>query len=204
MRFANILCTIAFLGLSACASQTINCNGPAPRNIEVIPPQQFEICPANMDKRFSCLQLYGAEVMEQDDKTIIAIPSDQLFELNSATLTPKGRTIIHNLANTLQQYPNQQMILTAHSDSITYQKKVLTQQQATNVAGALWSFGIPSKSLHQSLIFTGKGDKHPIATTETFNGMTLNRRIQIVIKSKQKRNSSQPTFKAPIKYQKNM
>ncbi len=120
---------------------------------------------------------------EQCQSELEAITGDRKlhFSLGSDELAPGSLSLLHQIADLLQQCPQQILHIVGHTDSIGRAKDnlALSQARATAVAKQLTKLGIPPRRL-QAL---GKGESEPIADNTTAAGREANRRITFEFQS---------------------
>jgi outer membrane protein OmpA-like peptidoglycan-associated protein len=115
----------------------------------------------------------------------IYIPSDHLFEPNTADFLPRAPAILDSAIAVLQRKPNNNIMISGNTSGFDRQgrEQALSQKRAKAVAAYMWSSGIlqfkdRSNDIRQ-LNYTGYGDYFPIASDHTNNGIRANSRIQI-------------------------
>ncbi|OGT21771.1 MAG: hypothetical protein A3C55_00850 [Gammaproteobacteria bacterium RIFCSPHIGHO2_02_FULL_42_13] len=134
--------------------------------------------------------IYGSElehaqisVVDLPGKTIIVIPSDNLFEINTANFLPNATDILADVQNMLPA--DKDIYISANTDpigaSISFQGSPLSEQQAAKVAGYFWANGLKINDANQNIHYHGNDDDYPIASNDRLEGMTINRRIQITL-----------------------
>lgn len=98
------------------------------------------------------------------------------FEVGSATLTARGRAILDELAPTLQGLANRSVAVIGHTDNAGSRAAnlALSQARADSVKGYLVGKGIDPVTLATS----GVGPDQPVASNETAEGRSRNRRIE--------------------------
>ncbi|HEX2122453.1 MAG TPA: OmpA family protein, partial [Thermoanaerobaculia bacterium] len=109
--------------------------------------------------------------------------SDILFDFNSAALRPGSRETLNELATNFSQYPDNEIIVEGHTDSVgsdAYNQK-LSEQRAATVADYLIDRGVRASNV----IVYGYGELRPKATNDTADGRQLNRRVEIHIRAPQ-------------------
>ena len=79
----------------------------------------------------------------------------------------------------MEKYPILMVMIVGHSDNDCKpsQNRKLSKERADKVKAMLVSKGIPSSRIHT----IGKGDTEPVATNDTEEGRSQNRRIEISI-----------------------
>ena len=90
------------------------------------------------------------------------LPSDVLFDYDSATLKPEATPVLVELAaQILSSAPGARVIVTGHTDSRGGEayNQVLSVDRAGAVAAALVAAGLPSSNVN----FTGAGESAPVA-----------------------------------------
>lgn len=98
------------------------------------------------------------------------------FEVGSATLTTKGRAILDEMAPTLQKLTNKSVAVIGHTDNAGNRASnlALSQARADSVKGYLVNKGIDPATLSTS----GAGPDQPVASNESADGRSRNRRIE--------------------------
>lgn len=132
----------------------------------------------------ACGQVYTV-----GDYTGIYIPSDQLFEPNTADFKPQAAPILDSVADVLQRYPNNNIIVSGNTSGFDRPRRELqlSEKRAQRVSAYLWNAGITNGSFkeqsieldNRKLTYVGYGDYFPIASTLTNHGIRENSRIQI-------------------------
>jgi len=101
------------------------------------------------------------------------------FDVNSATLTPAGATVMRNLFDSLAEFKGITGIsVTGHTDSTGSEEynQVLSEQRAATVAAE-----IATQYPDANIEVTGMGESSPIASNDTAEGRQQNRRVDIEI-----------------------
>lgn len=115
----------------------------------------------------------------------IYIPSDRLFEVNTANLLPTAPRILDSVVTVLNRKPNNNIMISGNTSGFNRPSRELrlSQQRAKVVAAYLWSSGIQQfkdrSSDTRKLNYAGYGDYFPIASDRTNEGIRMNSRIQI-------------------------
>lgn len=127
----------------------------------------------------------GGQVYTLGDYLTIEIPTDQLFDVNSADLLPDGEAALLSATDVLNRLCCQSILVSGNSSGFgsTRFERRLTQNRARVVAAFLWAHGINSfqkASIHtRTLTYTGYGNYFPIASDLSNKGIRANSRIQI-------------------------
>ncbi|WP_367103340.1 OmpA family protein [uncultured Psychrobacter sp.] len=101
------------------------------------------------------------------------------FESGSATLTPRGLGILDDMAGVIQSIGDKPVLITGHTDNVgnPAANLVLSNERAEAVKQYLIGRNIDAARLST----TGKGDADPIASNDTPEGRTRNRRIEFIL-----------------------
>lgn len=126
----------------------------------------------------------GAEVIREGEGIIVKFDSGILFDVNKSELKSAAMTNIQNLASSLKNFPETNVLIIGHTDdtgSDAYNSR-LSERRAESVKQFAISQGIPSLRLNTH----GKGESEPIADNTTEDGRSKNRRVEIVIVANEK------------------
>ncbi len=99
------------------------------------------------------------------------------FDFDSDRLTPAAREILNGVAATLQAYPNIDVELEGHTDSVGSDSYNLglSERRANAVKAYLDGQGVPARRMRP----VGYGESRPIASNETEDGREENRRVEL-------------------------
>ena len=99
------------------------------------------------------------------------------FVTDSAELTPESRTILDRVAESLADWPEVDVEVDGHTDSVAdaAYNLSLSQRRAESVRQYLIDKGISAKRLKAK----GYGETRPVATNDTPEGRTRNRRVEL-------------------------
>lgn len=127
----------------------------------------------------------GGKVYKLGDFVGIYIPSDTLFEPNTADLLPRSKFVLDSAGRVLARYPNNNVMISGNTAGF-YRSgwdQRLSEKRAQVVAAYLWSYGINDfreRSIElRKLNYVGYGDYFPIAHKYTNDSLRKNSRIQI-------------------------
>jgi outer membrane protein OmpA-like peptidoglycan-associated protein len=121
----------------------------------------------------------GADVNRVGEAILVTFDSGILFDFDSAALRGEARSNLQALANSLDKYPNTDILVVGHTDSkgaAAYNQR-LSEQRARSAADYLVSHGVPRARLDVQ----GRGLTEPIASNDTEAGRQQNRRVEIAI-----------------------
>ncbi len=122
----------------------------------------------------------GTTISEQPDGSLkVAVPSDVTFATGSAVINQNFRSVLDDVATSLNQNPGITANIVGHTDSTGGDRinVPLSQQRAANVAQYLTSRGVAPNRLSA----TGVASSQPIASDATAQGRAQNRRVEILL-----------------------
>ena len=119
------------------------------------------------------------QVIRQGDDLILNIPSGINFAYNSATIEPRFRQTLDQVAGTLSQYDQTYLDVYGHTDatgSDAYNQQ-LSERRAQSVADYLSTRGVQSARV----AIRGFGETQPVQPNDTPEGQAANRRVEIKV-----------------------
>ena len=119
-------------------------------------------------------------IVRQPDNSIrLDMPSEVLFDFDSAAIKPSFAPSLGKVANVLQQYPDTNIRVVGYTDSVGSDQYNLglSQRRAQSVANYLASQGVTP----QRLATEGMGEQNPRASNATEAGRQQNRRVEMFI-----------------------
>ena len=128
----------------------------------------------------------GGQAYQVGDTLGIYIPTDYLFEPNTAFFMPNYDLVLASVVAVLNREPNNNIIISGNTSGFYRPRgeRLLSERRAEKVAAYLWSAGISQFNgftrAGRRLNYVGYGDYFPIATHLTNEGLRQNSRIQIV------------------------
>lgn len=127
----------------------------------------------------------AGQVYKVGDFVGIYIPTDNLFEPNTADFLPSAGPILESAAKVLSRYPSNNIIISGNTSGFYTNRweLSLSERRAQRMAAYFWNAGLPqfkdpTNNTHK-LRYVGYGDYFPIATKLTNDGLRANSRIQI-------------------------
>jgi outer membrane protein OmpA-like peptidoglycan-associated protein len=117
--------------------------------------------------------------LQQTSRGLVISLSDILFDLNKATLKAGAEQNVRRIAAVLQQYPNHQISVEGHTDSLgsdAYNQR-LSEERAASVRAALVAGGVDASRITSR----GFGETQPVADNSTPAGRQRNRRVEVVV-----------------------
>ena len=121
----------------------------------------------------------GATIQRVGEGIAVTFPSGILFPFNSTEILPAGKSNLQQLASSLEKYPNSDVLIVGHTDSVgtdAYNLD-LSQRRALAASSYLQSLSVPASRLRTA----GKGKTEPIQPNDTEEGRAKNRRVEIAI-----------------------
>jgi len=101
------------------------------------------------------------------------------FDFNKATVKSESEPTLKEIAKLLKQEPNLKLYVVGHTDNvgeITYNMKLSLARAEIVVKALLEKYGVAQNQLKPY----GVGPLAPVASNETEEGRTLNRRVELV------------------------
>ncbi|MCH8960932.1 MAG: OmpA family protein [Bacteroidetes bacterium] len=135
----------------------------------------------DMDKQAAELEkdLKDAEIERVGEGIQITFNSGILFDFDAAGLRTEARENLSTLAESLQDYPNTELMIVGHTDSRGAEdyNQDLSLRRANSAAGHLVTQGVP----RDRMTILGKGETEPVASNDTDAGRQQNRRVEVAI-----------------------
>jgi chemotaxis protein MotB len=118
-------------------------------------------------------------VEERGGKLYVSLSSALLFPSGSTQLNNEGRAAVRKLAQALKNNPDIDILVEGHTDSQGDARMNwnLSVDRAVSVTDALTAFGVKPERITAA----GRGEHMPIASNQTADGRSRNRRTEIVI-----------------------
>jgi outer membrane protein OmpA-like peptidoglycan-associated protein len=110
---------------------------------------------------------------------VVVSLSDILFDTNKATLKPDAQLALAKLTGVLSVFPNLNLRIEGYTDSTGTDaiNNKLSRDRAASVVEFLQSQGIAGARITSE----GYGSKYPVASNDTREGKSKNRRVQVVL-----------------------
>jgi outer membrane protein OmpA-like peptidoglycan-associated protein len=109
----------------------------------------------------------------------VTFASGVLFDFDSDRVRSDAAINLNELANSLQKFPNSDILIVGHTDSRgddAYNMN-LSLRRANSALAYLQTRGVPASRIRTS----GRGEAEPVASNATEAGMQQNRRVEIAI-----------------------
>ncbi len=124
-------------------------------------------------------ELEGATVERVGEGIGVTFDSGILFDYDKADLRPAARANLMELAESLQEYEDTEVLVVGHTDSTgsdSYNQD-LSERRAASARAYLISQGIAPSRIEA----VGRGETEPVASNETAEGRQQNRRVEVAI-----------------------
>jgi len=121
----------------------------------------------------------GVDVIRQGDDLILRMPSNVTFPVDSSAIQPQFRPTLDQVGQTLTSYNQTYIDVLGHTDSTgsdAYNQS-LSERRAQSVADYLSMRGVARARMG----IRGYGETQPIASNETEEGRSQNRRVEIKV-----------------------
>ncbi|HTK47036.1 MAG TPA: OmpA family protein [Gemmatimonadaceae bacterium] len=121
----------------------------------------------------------GAVVERVGEGLQVTFESGLLFDYDSDVLRPAARQNLATLASSLEKYPNTDLLIVGHTDSIgsDVYNQGLSERRAAAAANYLAGQGVTRTRLRS----TGRGESEPVVPNDTDADRQKNRRVEVAI-----------------------
>lgn len=124
------------------------------------------------------------ETVNDGEALKITFDSGILFATNSSTVSDASKSALRNFSNTLKENPDTYIKIVGHTDNtgrVDY-NQTLSEKRAQSVYDYLMYQGVTNSRM----TYEGKGIHDPIASNDSPEGRSLNRRVEIMIMANEK------------------
>ncbi len=130
----------------------------------------------------------GLTVEERNGKVYISMENKLLFESGSWAVGSQGRKAVKQLGKVLAQNPDIAVLIEGHTDNVPYTGNAqlsgnwdLSTKRATAIVNIL----LENNQIDpQNLTAAGRGEYAPVASNDTGEGKSKNRRIEVILTPK--------------------
>jgi outer membrane protein OmpA-like peptidoglycan-associated protein len=131
------------------------------------------------DKLRAQLQGTGVSVTRNGDYIILNMPGNITFATGSSDINANFYQILNSVALVVNEFEKTYIDITGHTDNVGAAdfNQQLSEKRASSVARYLES----QKVLPQRIITSGMGLEAPIASNDTPEGRSLNRRVELML-----------------------
>lgn len=120
----------------------------------------------------------GATVERVGEGIQVTFPSGVLFDFNSAVVRSNAASNLDKLAEHLVKYDDSNLMIVGHTDAVggTDYNQDLSEKRADAAAAYLASRGVT-----RHIATAGRGEREPVASNDTDEGRSRNRRVELAI-----------------------
>jgi len=131
------------------------------------------------DKLRAQLQSTGVSVTRNGDNIILNMPGNITFATNSSNISADFYRVLDSVALVINEFEKTYVDVFGYTDSTGSEayNQTLSEARASSVASYLMS----QKVISQRVVTRGMGESQPIATNDTPEGRSQNRRVEIIL-----------------------
>ena len=131
------------------------------------------------DKLRAQLQSTGVSVTRNGDNIILNMPGNITFATNSSNISADFYRVLDSVALVINEFEKTYVDVYGYTDSTGSEayNQTLSEARASSVASYLMS----QKVISQRVVTRGMGESQPIASNDTPEGRSQNRRVEIVL-----------------------
>lgn len=130
----------------------------------------------------------GLTIEQKNGKVYVSLDESLLFKSGSYNVDTKGKTVLRKLGEVLEKNKDVNVLVEGHTDNVPYNGKGqlkdnwdLSVRRATSVVKII----LDNSDIDPArLTAAGKGEHFPIASNETAEGRSKNRRTEIILTPK--------------------
>ena len=139
-----------------------------------------------MDKQAAEIKqtIPNAEVIREGEGIIVKFDSGILFDFDKASLKPNAKDNIQNLATSLKNNPETNILIIGHTDATG--ADAYNMRLSDRRADAVKAYAMANGISNSRLTTEGRGETEPIADNTTEAGKAQNRRVEVVIVANEK------------------
>jgi outer membrane protein OmpA-like peptidoglycan-associated protein len=131
------------------------------------------------DKLRQQLQATGVSVTRNGDNIILNMPGNITFATDSSNISADFYKVLDSVAVVIKEFEKTYVDVVGYTDSTGAEayNQQLSEARASSVARYLESQGV----LAARIVSSGMGEYNPIASNDTAEGRSLNRRVEIIL-----------------------
>jgi len=121
----------------------------------------------------------GVSVERQGDEITLNMPGNVTFETGQADIQANFFEVLNSVSQVFKEFSKTSVKISGHTDSKGTDafNQQLSERRALNVANYLTSQGVPASRVEAY----GYGERYPVASNETSEGRSQNRRVELEI-----------------------
>lgn len=120
----------------------------------------------------------GAKVVRVGEGIAVLFDSGLLFEFDSDRIQGEARSNLDALAASLNKYPESDLMIVGHTDDVGTDSYNMGLSRRRSAAARSY---LRSQGVSRGITALGRGETEPIATNETDEGRSQNRRVEVAI-----------------------
>lgn len=142
---------------------------------------------ANSSQRtLTAVSVQGLDIRQDGDLVRISTSADKLFMAGSASLHRGSQPFLDQIARVIQEhYPQQIVGIEAHSDTSTFRHashRAVNQHRLTADQSLAVLDQLAARNIDRRQLFViGHGANHPLVSSGTVQGQSMNQRVEVVI-----------------------
>ncbi|MFZ1983514.1 MAG: OmpA family protein [Desulfatitalea sp.] len=125
------------------------------------------------------LQNSGVSVTRSGDQIMLNMPGNVTFETNSADINAGFYDVLNSVAIVLNEYNKTTVDIVGHTDNVG--SEAHNQQLSEGRARSVAEYMASQKVVPARMLIAGRGESQPIASNDTPEGRSHNRRVAIQI-----------------------
>jgi len=131
------------------------------------------------DKLRAQLQSTGVSVTRNGDNIILNMPGNITFATNSSNISADFYRVLDSVALVINEFKKTYVDVYGYTDSTGSEayNQTLSEARASSVGSYLMS----QKVIPERVVTRGMGESQPVATNDTAEGRSRNRRVEIVL-----------------------
>lgn len=124
-------------------------------------------------------EVADAEIQRVGEGIVVTFDSGLLFDFDSEKLRPEAEKNLAELASSLVEYENTEVLIVGHTDAVGSERYNLdlSERRANSAAAYMMRQGIRPSRISTS----AKGEAEPIESNDTEAGRQQNRRVEVAI-----------------------
>lgn len=121
----------------------------------------------------------GVSVTRNGDNITLNMPGNITFPTGSSDLSASFYNVLDGVGIVVQEFDKTLIVIAGHTDSVgsDSSNQALSERRAASVGSYLGGKGVNG----QRLITTGMGESQPVASNDTPDGRSQNRRVEVTL-----------------------
>ena len=125
-----------------------------------------------------------ADVVKTDNGLQVILKNDILFSIGSSELSADSLQTLTDLNRVLKKYPKNRIVVQGYTDSTG--TDAINNKLSTERAKAVYDYLLGSGLKTLSISYVGYGSSNPVASNDTYEGRSKNRRVVLAITANEK------------------